>query len=87
MKETISIELTEDQINKIVESRQPKLPKPIIEAETFSIKDATSKLGIKKTKMYQMLKSGEITKIMLGKSPRICREEIVRVKKISAAEM
>lgn len=76
MKETISIELTEDQINKIVESRQTKLPKPIIEAETFSIKDATSKIGIKKTKMYQMLKSGEITKIMIGKSPRICRSEI-----------
>ena len=76
MKDSNWIQLTEDQINKIVESRQPKLPKPIIEAETFSIKDATSKLGIKKTKMFQMLKSGEITKIFIGKSPRICRAEI-----------
>jgi excisionase family DNA binding protein len=74
MPQKILIELTEDQINKILESR-PQKPKPI-EAETFSIKDTALKLGIKKTKIYQMLKDGEISKITIGKSPRICRAEI-----------
>jgi len=79
MKQTISIELTDEQINKIVESQQPKLP---VQAETFSIIGAAKKIGIGKTKIYSLIKSGEITKIMIGKSPRICREEIDRVKNL-----
>lgn len=72
MKETISIELTEDQINKIVESRQPKITEP----ETYSITGAAKKIGIGKTKIHALINAGEIKKIMLGKSPRICRSEI-----------
>lgn len=72
MKHIISIDLTEDQINKILESR----PKKIIEQETFSITGATKKLGIGKTKMYSLIKSGEISTVKIGLSPRICRTEI-----------
>jgi len=84
MKQTISIELTEDQINKIVESQQLKIPK---HPETYSIIGAAREIGIGKTKIYALINAGEIKKIWIGKSPRICREEIDRVKKLSAAEM
>lgn len=83
MKHTISIELTEDQINKILESR----PQKITEQETFSITGAAKIIGIGKTKIHTLINAGEIKKIMLGKSPRICREEIDRVKNILAAEI
>lgn len=72
MKNTISIELTEDQINKILESR----PQKIIEQEMFSITQAAKIMGIKKTKIYALIKSGEISTIRIGKSPKICRAEI-----------
>jgi len=73
MKETISIELTEDQINKIVESRQLKISK---HPETYSIIGASRELGIGKTKIYSLIKSGQISTVKIGLSPRICRAEI-----------
>jgi len=73
MKQTISIELTDEQINKIVESRQPKLP---VLPETFSIIGASRVLGISKSKIHQLIRDGEISKIMIGKSPRITKSEI-----------
>lgn len=78
MKHTISIDLTEDQINKILKSR----PQKIIEQEMFSITEASKIMGIKKTKIYALIKSGEITKIKIGKSPRICRAEIDKFLKL-----
>lgn len=73
MKETISIELTEDQINKIVEYRQLKTPK---HPETYSIIGAAKEIGIGKTKIYSLIKSGQISTVKIGLSPRICRAEI-----------
>jgi len=72
MKEKIFIELTKDQINKVFESRQPKIIEPI----TFSITDAAKKLGISKAHIYVLINSGEIKKIIIGKSPRIHIDEI-----------
>ena len=72
MKHTISIELTEDQINKIFKSRLHEITEP----ETFSITGAAKKLGIGKTKIHALINAGEISRIMIGKSPRICRSEI-----------
>ena len=77
MPQKLTIELTEDQINKILESR----PQKIIEQEMFSITEASRIIGWKKTKMYQMLNSGQISKIIIGKSPRICRAEIDKFRK------
>lgn len=73
MKNTISIELTEDQINKIVESRQQKLP---VQPETFSIIGASKVIGISKTKIHKLIREGKINKIWIGKSPRITKSEI-----------
>lgn len=84
MKQTITIELTEDQINKVLESRPQK---KVIEQEMFSITEASRIIGWKKTKMYKMLNTGEIKKVIIGKTPRICREEIDRVKNISASAL
>jgi len=72
MKEKIFIELTDDQINKIVESRQPKTIEPI----TFSITDAAKKLGVSKSYLYVLINSGEIKKITIGLAPRIHINEI-----------
>lgn len=73
MKEKITIELTTEQINKIMESQRQKLPE---QPKTFSIIGASKILGIGKTKMHQLINNGEINKIMIGLSPRICQSEI-----------
>ena len=72
MPQKITIELTEDQINKILESR----PQKIIEQEMFSITQASKIIDVGKTKIYALIKSGEISTIRIGKSPKICRAEI-----------
>ena len=72
MPQKITIELTEEQINKILESR----PQKIIEQEMFSITEASKIIDIGKTKIYALIKSGEISTIRIGKSPKICRSEI-----------
>lgn len=72
MGNRISIELTDEQINKIVESRLKKIIEPI----TFSITDAARKIGISKAHIYVLINSGEINKVMIGRSPRIHIDEI-----------
>lgn len=73
MKQTISIELTEDQINKIVEARQPKIS---LQPETFSIIGASKILNISKSTIFKLIREGKINKIWIGKSPRITKSEI-----------
>lgn len=72
MGNRISIELTDEQINKIVESRLKKIIEPI----TFSITDAARKIGISKAHIYVLINSGEIKKVTIGRSPRIHIDEI-----------
>ena len=68
----MTIELTEDQINKIVESRQP------IKPLTFSITGAAKQLGISQSTIHRLIKSGNISTQIMGKSPRITQVEIER---------
>jgi len=66
----ITIELTEDQIDKIVESRQPK------KNLTYSIIGASKQLGISQSTIHRLIKSGDISTQIIGKSPRISQVEI-----------
>lgn len=75
MKTKITIELTEEQIDKIVESRQPKKNNL-----TFSIIGASRELGVSESTMHRLIKQGEIITKIIGKSPRITQEEINRIK-------
>jgi len=72
MNPKMTIELTEDQINKIVESRQPK------KNLTFSITGAAKQLGISQSTIHRLIKSGNISTQIMGKSPRITQVEIER---------
>jgi excisionase family DNA binding protein len=72
MKQTISIDLTEDQIKKIVESQLSLKTEPI----TFSISGAAKKIGISRANIYILINSGQIKKITVGRSPRIHIDEI-----------
>ena len=72
------IELTEDQINKIVESRQPKKNNL-----TFSIIGASRALGVSESTMHRLIKQGFVETQKLGKSPRITQEEIDKYKTIN----
>lgn len=69
------IELTEEQINKIVESRQPKKNNL-----TFSIIGASKELGVSESTMHRLIKNNFIKTLKLGKSPRITQQEIDRYK-------
>lgn len=69
------IELTEEQIDKIVESRQPKKNNL-----TFSIIGASKELGVSESTMHRLIKNGTIKTFKLGKSPRIHQEEIDKYK-------
>ena len=71
------IELTEEQINKIVESRQPKKNNL-----TFSIIGASKELGVSESTMHRLIKQGFVETQKLGKSPRITQEEINKYKNI-----
>lgn len=73
----IFIELTEEQIDKIVESRQPKKNNL-----TFSIIGASKELGVSESTMHRLIKQGFVETQKLGKSPRITQEEIDRYKNI-----
>lgn len=74
----VLIELTPEQIEKIVESQSKKTN---IEEDplTFSIVKAAKRLGVGKTKIYEMINSGEIARIQIGKRPRILSSEINRI--------
>jgi hypothetical protein len=78
MKTTITIELTEEQITKIVESRQPKKNNL-----TFSIIGASKELGFSESTMHRLIKKGFVETKIIGKSPRIYQEEIDRIKSIN----
>lgn len=71
------IELTEEQIDKIVESRQPKKNNL-----TFSIIGASKELGVSESTIHRLIKQGFVETQKLGKSPRITQEEIERYKNI-----
>ena len=72
------IELTEEQIIKIVESRQPKKNNL-----TFSIIGASKELGVSESTMHRLIKQGFVETQKLGKSPRITQEEIDKYKTIN----
>jgi excisionase family DNA binding protein len=72
MKQTISIELTDEQISKIVESRQ--LQKP----ESYSIRGAARQIGISESNIRKRIKEGFISTVKIGVSPRITQKEIER---------
>jgi len=72
MKQTISIELTDDQISKIVESRQ--LQKP----ESYSIRGAARQIGISESTIRKRITDGLISTVTIGVSPRITQKEIER---------
>lgn len=74
----IFIELTEEQINKIVESRQPKKNNL-----TFSIIGASKELGVSESTMHRLIKQGFVEAKIIGKSPRIYQEEIDRIKNVN----
>lgn len=70
------IELTEDQINKIIESRLP-----IKNNITFSIIGAAKEIGISQSTIHRLIKDGYISTQIMGKSPRITQDEIDRFRK------
>lgn len=74
MTTKITIELTEDQINKIIENHNPKKSDPT----TFSIAKASRIIGISKSTIHRRIKDGLIHITIMGKSPRITQEEIDR---------
>jgi excisionase family DNA binding protein len=69
----IQITLSKEQVEQILNDNKQNSS---IEPETFSITKAAEKLGISKSTIHKMIKNGEISKIMLGKSARITRKEI-----------
>lgn len=75
----VTIELTEEQINKIIKEHIPKTEpeKP----STFSIAKAARIIGISESTIHRRIKDGFITTEIMGKSPRITQEEIDRYKK------
>ena len=72
MKSTITIELTDEQINKIVKSHQPS--KPL----TYSIREASRVIGISEATIRRMIKENFISTVIMGVSPRITQKEIDR---------
>jgi len=70
------ITLTKEQIEKVLKENSAKTPEPT----TYSIIGASRILGIRKNKIYNLINSGDIQKIMIGKSPRIHIEEIEKFK-------
>ncbi len=72
----IKIILTEGQIAQVLSDNEQNSQQG---PETYSIIGAAKKIGISKTKIHQMIKDGEILKIMIGKSPRIHRSEIEKL--------
>lgn len=75
MKSKFTIELTEEQVSKIVESINPK-----VNNLTYSITGASKELGVSKSTMHRLIKQGFVRSQMMGKSPRITLEEINRFK-------
>jgi isopropylmalate/homocitrate/citramalate synthase len=72
----MKIELTADQITKIIESHQSTLLK---NPATYSIIGASRVLGISESSMHRRIKEGFIQTIIIGKSPRVSQEEIDRL--------
>lgn len=70
------ITLTKEQIEKVLKENSAKTPEPT----TYSIIGAARILGIGKNKIYNLINSGDIQKIMIGKSPRVPIEEIEKFK-------
>lgn len=68
----ITIELTEEQIDKIIESRQGK------KKLYYSIAKASRIIGISESTIHRRIKDGLINTEIIGKSPRITQEEIDR---------
>ena len=69
----IKITLSKEQVEQIIADNKRNSS---IEPETFSITEAAKKLRISKSKIHGMINNGEISKIMIGKSPRIHIKEI-----------
>ena len=59
MKSTITIELTDEQINKIVKSHQPS--KPL----TYSIREASRVIGISEATIRRMIKENFISTVIM----------------------
>lgn len=70
---SIQITLTKDQELDIVKKYNKNQEK---EPLTYSIIDASKALGISKSTINRLINDGEITKIKIGKSPRIEKTEI-----------
>jgi excisionase family DNA binding protein len=69
----IKITLTQEQVAQIIrDNKRNSSP----DLETYSITGAAKKLQISKSKIHGMINNGEISKIMIGKSPRIHINEI-----------
>jgi excisionase family DNA binding protein len=74
----ITIELTEEQITKIIESRQPKNKNL-----SFSIIGASRELGVSESTMHRLIKNGTIKTNKLGPSPRVSIEEVEKYKSLT----
>lgn len=72
----IKITLTPKQVKKVIEDNKKKEKNAPEEPITYTIIGAARKLGIGKSKIYELIKDGEIKPIMIGKSPRVPLEEI-----------
>lgn len=72
----VTIELTDEQVDQIVKSSNPKKEKE--KPATFSIAKASRIIGISQSTIHRRIKDGFIKKEIIGKSPRITQEEIDR---------
>ena len=78
----VTIELTEEQLEKIIKEHIPK--KQPDTPSTFSIAKAARMIGISESTIHRRIKDGFISTEIMGKSPRITQEEIDRYKKINS---
>jgi excisionase family DNA binding protein len=72
----VTIELTDEQVDKIIKHRNPNREKD--KPCTFSIAKASRLIGISQSTIHRRIKDGFIKTEMIGKSPRISQEEINR---------
>lgn len=69
----ILIELTPEQIKTICEKVSQNTKN---KQTSYSIAGASRELGISKSTIHRMINNGEISKTIIGKSPRILRSEV-----------
>lgn len=76
MSNKITIDLTDEQLDKILNSH--KSIKKHSDPYTFSIAKAARIIGISKSTIHRRIKEGLIKTEIMGKSPRISQIEIDR---------